>query len=107
MSEYVPYVNGTYKATHTNHSVEIEALRAKANEIMAANPVPADGQPLMSYEDNLTLRTQVSTLLCAAALLEVHDATGISLDDWTGPRELVENALESVGHDGAFLLNHV
>ena len=32
-------------------------------------------------------------LEAAAALLEVHDSTGISLDNWNGPREFVEDLI--------------
>ena len=34
--------------------------------------------------------------LASAALLSCHDATGISLDGWTAPRDLVEHLL---GHE--------
>lgn len=47
-------------------------------------------------------------LFGAAALLEVHDATGISLDDWTGPHEIVIQGLLIAGYDrSAFLENGV
>lgn len=38
----------------------------------------------------------------AAALLEVHDQTGLSLDNWKGPREFVEMLL-----GGSITENHV
>lgn len=45
----------------------------------------ADGRPL-SEVHRLALRA-------SAALLSCHDETGISLDDWHEPRDLVEHLL--------------
>jgi hypothetical protein len=41
--------------------------------------------------------TEAAAYETAAALLEEHDATGISLDHWIGPRELVNRCLQSLG----------
>lgn len=100
MSQYKDVKHGSYEARHSDHSAEIEAMRAKAAEIRAQeseNPDPLEPEGL-----------QVLVLECASALLEVHDDTGISLDDWKGPRELVEGALALTGFpEGTFLVNEV
>ncbi len=71
----------------TDHSEEIGALRF--------------------LSDN-TPNVEVGILArCAADLLEVHDATGISLDDWTGPRNLVNFALSRFTTGGTLLPNGV
>lgn len=67
----------------TNHVQEIDQLRARSREIRLAHPHPKPPQ-----DDHIFL--QVAGLETAAALLEVHDASGISLDRWIGPRQLVE-----------------
>lgn len=104
MSQYVDVKYDHYEAKHTDHSGEIEALRAKVAEIMAQYPDTS----VLPDEERLRVRMQSSHLMCAAALLEVHDDTGISLDNWVGPRELVEDSLEFLGFpDGTFLENHV
>lgn len=36
----------------------------------------------------------------AADLLEIHDATGISLDDWENAREFIRAALDYIEFDG-------
>ena len=43
----------------------------------------------------------------AADLLEVHDASGISLDNWAGPRNLVNLALTRHTQAGTFTPNGV
>lgn len=57
------------------HAAEIRQLRSRATS----------GEPslLMSL-----------AMLAAADLLEAHDETGISLDDWDAPRRLVEYLLQ-------------
>lgn len=62
----------------TNHSEDIERLYQQAN--------------LASL---VRLDEHANMLRCAAALLECHDLTGISLDNWRGPREFVE---DMIGH---------
>lgn len=61
----------------TNHRNEIVALRAVANTPVVRSDL------------------ERQTLEVAADLLEMHDATGISLDDWPAARSLVENL---IGH---------
>jgi hypothetical protein len=75
----------------TDHGDEILAMRQQA---------------AMTQGDDITSALEVAMLNCAAALLEVHDATGIVLDTWSGPRELVELALELIGADDQFLDSH-
>lgn len=82
MSKYIEeqrrYHNGTATWRRTDHSEEIEDLRKRAgNKDHGAN-----------------------TLLLAADLLEMHDATGISLDRWATARKFVED------HIGAFILEN-
>jgi hypothetical protein len=60
---------------YTDHSAAIAALRARC---------PSDTAAL---DDE-----QVATLL-AADLLEAHDDTGISLDNWISAREFVERRI--------------
>ena len=67
----------------TNHTDEIAELRWRAD------------RPGL---DDL----EAAALRAAADLLECHDATGISLDDWEGPGALVNLLLPK-----RFLHNHV
>lgn len=69
----------------TDHRTEIEALRGLADN-MAVGSDP-------SHTDELL---KVLTLRVAADLLEIHDATGISLDNWPAARQLVEVL---IGHE--------
>lgn len=64
----------------TDHSKDIADLRRRA----AAFRGPRNVQT-----------THSNDLECAAALLECHDETGISLDEWDGPRQFVE---QYIGH---------
>jgi hypothetical protein len=73
---------GSYKQVRTDHSEEIVAARARADRA-----------------NSILERTEI---LAACALLECHDATGISLDDWLPVREFVESTLGFV-----ILENHV
>ena len=99
MSRYIEVTSQSYKATHTDHTDEIAALRSESQRLMRETPFEK-----AQYVDAI-LNAAFET---AAALLEVHDATGISLDDWVGPRELVESCLTGIGYpDGTFLPNHV
>lgn len=60
-------------------------------------------------QDIVTLRNKAKNdpenkiaLECAADLLETHDATGISLDNWDAPRKFVEQYLgKSIYENGA------
>ena len=83
----------------TDHAVFIAAMRREAAMLRVM-----EGQRLLGAEQD-RLRKDAEFMECAAALLEVHDSTGISLDDWRGPRELVETALRIVG--GTFTENGV
>lgn len=96
MSSYAPNPSGGT----TDHTIERLIMVARAREIMQQYPdvrtCPAE------------LRKDAAILMAAAALLEVHDASGISLDDWIGPRQLITEALELVGlTDDLFLPNGV
>lgn len=97
-------VGGSYTATHTDHSDEIAEMYRLAREMMETTD-PAEA----TVEQALT----IATLRCAAALLEVHDDTGISLDKWDGPDDLVNYGLwiaagmKPEDRDLHFLPNHV
>lgn len=71
----------------TDHSMEVDALRAKARELTSAtdteNPSSA----------GVWLVGEANAYFLAADLLELHDRTGISLDDWTAAREFVERRM--------------
>ncbi|GAA3600627.1 hypothetical protein GCM10022199_00020 [Marihabitans asiaticum] len=67
----------------TNHSEEIAELRWRADR-------PGIGE------------LEAAAFQAAVDLLECHDATGISLDDWEGPASLVNLMLR-----GRFLPNYV
>lgn len=68
-----------------DHSADITALRSTAKQLRA-----------LHTSEELTHLIAVKSAMyeTAAALLEVHDATGISLDHWKGPRDLVELLIE-------------
>lgn len=81
----------THNYRTTDHSEEIAALRGVADD-------DTDGMSDLNK----------AVLLAAADLLEVHDATGISLDNWFGPKELIAQALKMVYPDeDRFLENGV
>lgn len=61
--------------TRTNHRHQIEIMRKVATK-------PNNVGSQFSHR-----------VLAAAALLEVHDDTGISLDNWHGPKEFVNDVL--------------
>ena len=67
----------------TDHSEEIRALR----------------DAWLAQTERQSHRTAI-LYRAAADLLEVHDETGISLDDWDGPRNLVNLALSDLGLGG-------
>jgi hypothetical protein len=73
----------------TDHSEEIRELRERARTYAQSAPA--------------------SAIVCRAAadLLEVHDRTGISLDRWDGPRDLVNLALSRHTGSGTFTPNGV
>lgn len=78
----------------TDHSEEIALLEAYVAGIMA--------------EDATHYGMYLEALICkaAAALLRDHDSSGGSLDDWTGPRELVLQALHIVGKGDEDLISN-
>lgn len=85
MSKYID--PATNHSRTTDHSEEISALRFLVDS---------------------TRNHEVAIIARAAAdLLEVHDATGISLDDWIGPRNLVNFALSRYTTGGTLLPNGV
>lgn len=89
--------NGEHR--HTVHEDEIRALRAEALRL-CGEVKPEDATPQQAILN--------AAFEASAALLEVHDDTGISLDDWVGPREMVEACLTGIGYpDGTFLENEV
>jgi hypothetical protein len=76
----------------TSHEVEIAMLRYEATkyrDLLKDHPTPGHLLQAVARE-------------AAAALLETHDTSGISLDEWKGPRELVEFFIGE-----SFLENHV
>jgi len=97
-------------STVTDHSFEINAMRValvmmKDNEVLRAALETSGYNP----DEFLIMNPKYRALLEAAseaaiALLEVHDATGLSLDDWTPVANLVNLML---GDLGPFLPNGV
>lgn len=101
MSHYKTVESDNYSALHTDHSAEIQAMRDFALSIVAKYPDGASTAPHLEF-------LEATVCMAAAGLLEVHDDSGISLDNWTGPRELVETGLMIVGLPReTFLENHV
>lgn len=100
MSKHVQVQHGTYSGIHSDHSEEITALRQRVGLLITQHP------PETATPEQAILITGLET---AAALLEVHDDTGISLDNWIGPRQLVESAFMYLGldPDATFLENGV
>lgn len=90
-------IGGTYVSTMTDHTDEIAALRADSMALVrTVDPEQAT--------DDQALRC--AAMMTASDLLEAHDATGISLDTWAGPRALVELCLRLLGYpDDTFLTN--
>lgn len=73
--------NYTYMSEYSDNRIEVGLLRQRA-ELMP------DGLRKLAY-------------LASADLLECHDDTGISLDDWTAVRNLVEFCIErSIDENG-------
>jgi len=74
-------------------------LRSVTGEILSEYD-----QPMTDHSAEIALLRQspVTAHRAAADLLECHDATGISLDEWGPVRQLVEEAIE-----GPILENHV
>lgn len=89
---------GYYEIRHTSHTDEIKALRDETLRRMDACPAAT-----ASIEEAI----QITAFQAAAALLESHDDTGVVLDNWAGPRELVEYCLSAIGLNGTFLESHV
>lgn len=71
---------------NTNHSIEIGLMRQAAEQVSSES-------------------TEALLLRAAADILEAHDATGISLDEWTDVRIFVEDqmylAADLTGHPSA------
>lgn len=86
----------------TDHSDEIRRLRDIADQMSVVVPAPGtNARALMDWE------LRLAAVKCAASLLECHDDTGISLDDWSpGPKDLVNVVLEQY-EMGELLENHV
>lgn len=84
------------KGGTTDHSEEIAEMEKFVAISMAEKDVPYG-----MFLETLIVKT-------AATLLQGHDDSGISLDNWTGPRELVEQALSIIGKgDEDFVENGV
>lgn len=84
----------------TDHSDEIAAMRVAVEAIMATFPFG------LGCPDELRKDTVI--LMASATLLKCHDDTGVSLDDWLGPRQLITEALLLIGlDDTTFLTNGV
>jgi hypothetical protein len=94
-------LDGSDHCRTTDHSDEITMMRYAATAIRTRYPDSKDC-PYVEY-------LEARVLDGAADLLEVHDATGISLDDWDGPRKLVETAMRilKLDHATTFLTNGV
>jgi hypothetical protein len=80
---------GNTSGPRTDHSHESDSMRAYAKLLTNGDPF----SPVTTVAGPMPAGALVTIMDAAAALLEVHDATGISLDSWRGPRELVEYAL--------------
>lgn len=93
--------------THTDHTDEIRALRVESDRIMRTfqrgRPTAEPSKVDVRWKDDIVM----TAFAASAALLEVHDATGISLDNWAGPKQLVKACLRAIGLDGTFLENEV
>lgn len=73
----------------TSHEHEIKTMREWVRMLVKGEPMA-----VMETKIGVIPAGVLAVILeASAALLETHDATGISLDDWTGPRELVELGL--------------
>lgn len=102
MGRLIPQAERQTKGDHryTDHSTDIAALRGISERIVAAFP-DVNTAPSETRKDAVIAE-------CAAALLEVHDDTGIALDNWTGPYELVIEGLALIGQPReAFIPNGV
>lgn len=79
-------------ATRTDHTAQITPLRAHA--------VYADTAPGPTF--SISQREEALRYQLAAELLELHDATGISLDNWETARAFVESLThDTVTENGA------
>jgi len=84
----------------TDHSAEVLLMRAAT---VTAREKAATARSPISRD----LFDREALILDAAAdLLECHDATGVTLDEWSGPKALVHAALELVGLEPERLLHH-
>lgn len=63
--------------TRTDHAGDIEKLR----EVAAIKVSPMSSKAML---------LQQKTYAVAADLLEMHDATGVSLDNWESAKDLIE-----------------
>lgn len=91
----------------TDHSDEVARLRAVTKRCMELSELGGWDTEITLGDFTLPVMVMGAVTECAAALLEVHDDTGISLDNWVGPRELCELALLIIGADEAFLVNGI
>lgn len=76
----------------TDHSKAIAAIRKRIQQdvdVMANPAFMATSTGKMEYE--------LVILAAAADLLQAHDDTGLSLDNWAGPLALVQLALQIAG----------
>ena len=78
--------------TLTDHSTTAEQMREEAG--------------LLTGTDLHHLTTRRLVLNLAADLLEMHDATGISLDQWETARDFVQAVAETYRIDYTFTPNH-
>ena len=87
----------------SDHSNEIQALQMEAERIRARETYPSQRWCQAKTDE---VADQISL---AAELLELHDATGISLDNWPTARRVVERAVSDLTYDGCWTLteNHV
>ena len=79
---------GTYEMTVTDHSEEIATVRSAVDRAQAAFDAMNAGT-----RNQIGFPEYRHAVLAACALLECHDATGISLDNWTPVRDFVESTL--------------
>lgn len=90
----------------TNHEAEVTAMRLLCFEkrTLLDSYAEARSSGLVSEKAIQRVILDVVVLDAAADLLECHDATGVTLDDWTGPKALVHEALAMIGLEPHHLL---
>jgi hypothetical protein len=82
---------------NVSHRYQIQNLRQRASELRRDPTTGIERDPMDTTTGCQSAMTEAAAYETAAALLEEHDATGISLDNWTGPRELVNRCLSALG----------